>query len=159
VSRRAAVPALGLLLTAGLVLAACGGQDGLSLAQQACAHVSASIQAYEAAQGAPNAQAADQDSQRATAQLAAALPLAAAANSDDGNWNDLMTTIQEMGRVDEGHLLGSLRAACMNVQTDTPGVPVEPPSNLPVEPGEPRTTSTTTPTSTSPASAGSSTTG
>jgi hypothetical protein len=38
--------------------------------------------------------------------------LAAAANSDDGTWNSLMTTISEIGTIDEGHLVPSLRATC-----------------------------------------------
>ena len=41
------------------------------------------------------------------------LPLAAAANSDDGSWNALMTTISEGATVDEGHLVPSLRAQCV----------------------------------------------
>jgi hypothetical protein len=39
--------------------------------------------------------------------------LAAAANSDDGSWNALMTTISEGATIDEGHLVPSLRAQCV----------------------------------------------
>ena len=50
---------------------------------------------------------------KADQQLRAALPLAAAANSDDGSWNSLMTTISEIATVDEGHLVPSLQAQCV----------------------------------------------
>ncbi len=64
---------------------------------------------------------------KADEQLRLALPLAAAANSDDGTWNSLMTTISEIGTVDEGHLLLSLQAQCgradanQNVNPQNPG--------------------------------------
>ena len=64
---------------------------------------------------------------KADSQLRAALPLAAAANSDDGSWNSLMTTISESATVDEGHLLPSLEAQCavadtnINVNPQSPG--------------------------------------
>ena len=48
--------------------------------------------------------AAAQLQKKADQELRAALPLAAAANSDDGSWNSLMTTISEGATVDEGHL-------------------------------------------------------
>jgi hypothetical protein len=51
--------------------------------------------------------------QEAAEQLRDALPLAAQANSDDGSWNSLMTTISESSDVDEGHLLPALKAQCV----------------------------------------------
>jgi len=60
-------------------------------------------------------------------ELRTALPLAAQANSDDGSWNSLMTTISEGATVDEGHLVPSLRAQCVvadsnpNVNPQSPG--------------------------------------
>ena len=64
---------------------------------------------------------------KADQELRAALPLAAAANSDDGSWNSLMTTISEGAAVDEGHLVPALRAQCVvadtnpNVNPQSPG--------------------------------------
>ena len=55
---------------------------------------------------------------QATAELRTALPLAAAANSDDGSWNSLMTTISEVATVDESHLVPSLRAQCVVADTN-----------------------------------------
>lgn len=65
-------------------------------------------------------------------ELRAALPLAAQANSDDGSWNALMTTISEGAVIDEGHLVAGLRAQCVNAD-----------ANNNVNPQNPSTTSTT----------------
>jgi hypothetical protein len=64
---------------------------------------------------------------QASAELRAALPLAAAANSDDGTWNSLMTTISEAATVDESHLVPALHAQCVvadtnqNINPQSPG--------------------------------------
>ncbi len=63
----------------------------------------------------------------AEGQLRVALPLAAAANSDDGSWNSLMTTISEISTVDEGHLVPALRAQCV-VADSNPNVNPQSPS-------------------------------
>ena len=98
-----------------LGLAACTSvQDGQALAQQACAHVHRSVAEWvdSLRAGTPAATAADLQTE-AEEQLRLALPLAAAANSDDGTWNSLMTTISEIATVDEGHLVPALRAQCV----------------------------------------------
>jgi hypothetical protein len=104
-----------LLVTVPVGLAACASvQDGQSLAQQACVHVNRSVGEWVDSQrtGTPAATVAALQ-QRAEQQLSLALPLAAAANSDDGTWNSLMTTISEIGTVDEGHLVPALHAQCV----------------------------------------------
>jgi hypothetical protein len=65
---------------------------------------------------------------KADQELREALPLAAAANSDDGSWNSLMTTISEIGTVDEGHLVPALRAQCV-VANSNPNVNPQSPSS------------------------------
>ena len=65
---------------------------------------------------------------KAEQQLRAALPLAAAANSDDGSWNSLMTTISEGATVDEGHLVPALQAQCVVADTN-PNVNPQNPAN------------------------------
>ncbi len=62
-------------------------------------------------------------------ELRTALPLAAAANSDDGSWNSLMTTISEIAVVDEGHLVPSLRAQCVVADTNPNVNPQSPSGN------------------------------
>jgi len=100
-------------------LSACSQGDALGLARQACVHVERSVQAWErsTSAGTSPAQAARLQRQ-ATAELRTALPLAAAANSDDGSWNSLMTTISEVATVDESHLVPSLRAQCVVADTN-----------------------------------------
>ena len=121
---RGALNLAGLALVAGaaLVLSACSSQSGQDLAQQACVHVHRSVTDYLRATSAGTSPAAAAQLQKeADEELRAALPLAAAANSDDGSWNSLMTTISEGATVDEGHLLPSLRAQCV-VATANPNV-------------------------------------
>ncbi len=109
-----------LIVTGGIVLAACGsGGDGQSLAQQACLHVHRSVADYERSIEAGTAAGTVAELQKeATQQLRDALPLAAQANSADGSWNSLMTTISEGANVDEGHLLPSLKAQCVVANTN-----------------------------------------
>jgi hypothetical protein len=120
----------GLAVVAGaaLGLSACSSQSGQDLAQQACVHVHRSLTDYLRATSAGTSPAAAAQLQReADQELRAALPLAAAANSDDGSWNSLMTTISEGATVDEGHLVPSLRAQCV-VANANPNVNPQSPS-------------------------------
>ena len=113
--RRRVVAGAVLLLLVPVGLAACTSvQDGQALAQQACVHVNRSVTAWVNSErvGTPATTVAALQ-QRAEMQLRLALPLAAAANSDDGSWNSLMTTISEIETVDEGHLVPALRAQCV----------------------------------------------
>jgi hypothetical protein len=98
----------------GLGLSACATQGGQDLAQQACVHVHRSVAAYERSThvGTPATDVPGLQ-KRAAEELRLALPLAAAANSDDGSWNALMTTISESSWVDEGHLVPALDAQCV----------------------------------------------
>jgi len=109
-------------------LSACSDQGGQALAQQACVHVNRSVQDYlrSVRVGTPPATVALLQ-READQELRTALPLAAQANSDDGSWNSLMTTISEGATFDEGHLVPSLRAQCVvadsnpNVNPQNPG--------------------------------------
>jgi hypothetical protein len=67
---------------------------------------------------------------KASAELRAALPLAAAATSDDGNLNTLMTTISEGATVDEAHLVPALKGQCKTINTNV-NVNPQSPGNLP----------------------------
>jgi hypothetical protein len=114
------VAVLALAVGAALGLSACSTQDGQDLAQQACVHVHLSVTDYlRAVSPGTSAPAAAQLQREADEQLRAALPLAADANSDDGSWNALMTTISEGATVDEGHLVPSLRAQCVVADANT----------------------------------------
>jgi hypothetical protein len=99
------------------------------LAQQACVYVHRSISDWQrsVAPGVPAA-TATQLQKEAAQQLRTALPLAAAANSDDGTWNALMTAISEGATVDETHLVPSLRAQCTVADTNLDQNPQNPQS-------------------------------
>jgi hypothetical protein len=113
-----------------LCLSACGQQSGEALARQACTHVTRSVRDYELSTrpNIPPSKAAALRT-KADAELRAALPLAAAATSDDGSLNALMTTISEGATVDEAHLVPALKGQCktintnVNVNPQSPGNP------------------------------------
>jgi hypothetical protein len=134
--RRAGRPAthrvaavVALVAVAALGLSACSSQGGQDLAQQACVHVHLSVADYQRAVNPSTAPpAAAQLQKEADQELRDALPLAAAANSDDGSWNSLMTTISEGATVDEGHLVAALRAQCV-VANSNPNVNPQSPSS------------------------------
>lgn len=105
---------------------ACSSQSGTALAREACAKVHSSIVAYEASRSASNPATKSRDLQTATNDLTQAEPLAAAATSSDGQWNALMTTLNEMGQVDEAHLIAALRAQCAVATSSNPEVPNAP---------------------------------
>lgn len=130
-------PALVVLASLGLLLSSCGN-DGLTLARQACGYVTTSIRLYTDAEHEPNPAKAAALRTRATVALETALPLAAQANSADGQWNPLMTTLQEVGRNSEANLITALRRQCAqaamtNEQPPAPNhIPGQPtPSTLP----------------------------
>ena len=133
--RQGGVRAIGIaavVVGTGLGLSACGTDDGQSLAKQACVHVRRSVDDYLLATrtNTPPATAAALQGE-ADQELRAALPLAAAANSDDGSWNSLMTTISEGATVDEGHLVPALRAQCVVADTNPNVNPQNPQSPAP----------------------------
>jgi hypothetical protein len=117
--RRPLIASGALTLGAMLFLSGCGQQGGLDLARQACVHVNLSLH-YFTLSIAPGVTGPDSaaDRTRADAELRKALPLAAAANSDDGSWNSLMTTISESATVDELHLAPALKAQCAVADTN-----------------------------------------
>jgi hypothetical protein len=135
-------------------LSACSGQDGQALAQQACVHVHRSVQDYLRANqaGTPSTIVA-QLRREADQQLRIALPIAAAANSADGSWNSLMTTISEGATVDEGHLIPSLKAQCLTADTQ---VNVNPQSPVNGNPRPPASVNTPPTADVNPRSPGSS---
>ena len=108
------------VVACALGLSACSSTaDGQSLAQQACVHVHRSVVDYERSVvvGTPPSTVAVLQAQAAE-ELRDALPLAAQANSDDGSWNSLMTTISEGANVDEAHLMPALKAQCVVANTN-----------------------------------------
>lgn len=114
-----------------LCLSACGQQSGEALARQACTHVDLSVRDYElSTETNISTSTAAALRMKADAELRAALPLAAAATSDNGNLNALMTTISEGATVDEAHLVPALKGQCKSISTNV-NVNPQSPGNLP----------------------------
>ncbi|MHB1776535.1 MAG: hypothetical protein ACYCU7_11165 [Acidimicrobiales bacterium] len=118
----ATAPVAGLVVSA-VLFAGCGAEAGVAQAQQACGYVTTSIRLYDRAEHGPGSRSGVLLA-RATADLETAVPLAAAANIANPIFNPLVTTLQEAGRVDEGHLLTALRAQCAMADSSNPQAPV-----------------------------------
>ncbi len=134
--------AVAMVVVASVFAAGCGDQNGVALAQKACVHIDRSLSLFHLAQHNTNAKQAHEQFQEAAQQLNLAEPLAAAANSSDGTWGALMTTLSERNEVDLAHLAPDLRAQCIAAQqgvngqgggapstTFPPGVNVTPTTN------------------------------
>lgn len=103
-------------------LSGCASHDGTDLARQACRHVERSLSLYQASQHAPSrATAASQQSQ-AGAELRVALPLAATAAGQAGQYQALMATLAESDHVPESLLVHALGAQCAAVGSNNTGV-------------------------------------
>jgi len=87
------------------------------------------------------------DLRKANDELQAAEPLAAAATSADGQWNALMTTLNEVGQVDESHLISALQAQCAVANSDRSELPNLPTTFPPVPGPRPSGTGGSTTTS------------
>ncbi len=118
--------AVGLALT----LSACDSNNAQVLARQACVHVERSLAEFAAAEvpGTSSSRSAQLLNQ-AESQLRVALPIAAHANSADGSWNSLMTTISEEPLVGEAHIVPALRAQCVAADANPNVNPNQGPSN------------------------------
>jgi hypothetical protein len=133
-----------LAVGAALALSACSSQSGQDLAQQACVHVHLSVTDYLRAVDPKTSPTTAAKLQReADQELRDALPLAAAANSDDGSWNSLMTTISEGATIDEGHLVPALRAQCV-VANSNPNINPQSPNGSSGSSGNSGTNTNTT---------------
>jgi hypothetical protein len=112
--------ATAVLLTAigGALLSACGSNQTSSQGKQACADVTKSISLYNQSLHAANPAAAKTLAKQATTELRLALPLAAAADANDGTWQPLEATLSESNRfgsgasLNEGELTTALSAQC-----------------------------------------------
>jgi hypothetical protein len=107
-----------LAAMAGMLLSACGTNQTSSQGQQACADVTKSISLYNQSLRATSPSAAKALTKQATAELRLALPLAAAADANDGTWQPLEATLSESNRfgsgasMNEGNLTSALSAQC-----------------------------------------------
>jgi hypothetical protein len=130
-ARRLARPAVGIAAVVGLGvgLTACGN-SGQDLARQACVHVHRSISLLAQAQHAPGPARASTLEADAETELRTALPIAAEAAYDDGQWQALMTTLSESNRIAPSTLIPALTQQCATT-TSSPFNQPPPPSSIP----------------------------
>ena len=109
----------GVLATVGLLgglLGGCGGGGSSALVQEACGHVSRSIQLYERSTHQHGAMA-ERTRAAALVQLRRALRPAALAGSAGGQFQALQASLSESSRVPEGELVSALSAECSSAGT------------------------------------------
>ena len=129
---------VGIVVGCSVGLAACG-DGGDSSARQACAHVKTSLALYAQSTAATDPTRAARLAEEAQIQLTDAEPLAAQAADEDSQWQALMTTISEYGRVSESHLVTALADQCAVADSSVGGQP-PPPSSIPPPATTPPTT-------------------
>jgi hypothetical protein len=113
----------------GAALSACGN-DGTSLAKQACSHIDRSLELLKESGHQSDATKSAQLADQAYDQLRQALPIAAQAAYRDGQWQALMTTVSESNRVPEATLITALQQQCQ--QADSSAFDqAPPPSSIP----------------------------
>jgi hypothetical protein len=109
-------------------LAGCASRDGTDLARQACTHVERSIALYRASLHAADPAAATAQQSQATAQLRDALPMAATAAGEAGQYQALMATLAESDHLPESLLVHSLGEQCAAADSNGGIVPSPPPT-------------------------------
>ncbi len=113
----------------GATLSACSN-SGASLARQACGHIDRSLTLLARSNHETDVTTAAQLRQEAYRQLRQALPIAAEAAYNDGQWQALMTTVSESNRVPETTLVDALTVQCQQADSSPFGQP-PPPSSIP----------------------------
>jgi len=116
--RRPARGLSGLGLSAAVVIAVavlitgCATHDALGLAQKACTKVESALALYARSQSEEPGSQGGADAAASVNELRVALPIAAVAAGESPQWQALMTTLTEAGRVPEGYLVHALSAQC-----------------------------------------------
>jgi hypothetical protein len=93
-------------------LAGCASHNGTDLARQACRHVERSITLYQASLHAPSPATARAQQSQAISELRDALPIAATAAGEAGQYQALMATLDESAHLPESLLVHALGAQC-----------------------------------------------
>jgi hypothetical protein len=120
---------LSVTIGLGAALSACG-DGGTGLAKQACAHVNRSMALLKQSEQGSSTATAGKLKEQAYTQIQDALPIAAQAADQDGQWQALMTSLSEINRVPEKTLVTALTAECLSADSSNFGEP-PPPSSIP----------------------------
>ncbi len=124
---RASVAVCTVVVVAG-GLAGCANHDGTDLARQACRHVRSSLALYQSSLHAPSPAVATAQQSQAVAQLRDALPLAATAAGEAGQFQALMATLAESDDLPESLLVHALSAQCAAADSSGGLIPTPPPT-------------------------------
>lgn len=109
--RRLGLAAATLLLL--LPLESCSiGNNGAALARHSCNYVVTGLADYEQELAAPTATQRSEDEFDALSEFRQALPLASQAALSDGQWQALMTTLQDVNRIPIANLVTALDVDC-----------------------------------------------
>jgi hypothetical protein len=109
-------------------LAGCATHDGTDLARQACQHVNRSITLYDASLHASSPGEASAQQAQAVAQLRDALPIAATAAGEAGQFQALMATLDESDHLPESLLVHALGEQCAAADSNGGLAPTPPPT-------------------------------
>jgi hypothetical protein len=110
------------------ILAGCANQNGTDLARQACQHVERSLTLYRASLHAQSPGAATAQQAQAVAQLRVALPMAATAAGEAGQFQGLMSTLAESDHLPESYLVHALGEQCAAADSSGGILPTPPPT-------------------------------
>jgi hypothetical protein len=110
--RRTRAATLALAAAFGLSVAGCSTHAALGQARVACDHVATALRLFSRSQAEGTSPQADTDAAASLAQLRAALPAASLAAGQSAQWQALMATLSESGRVPEAYLVQALSAQC-----------------------------------------------
>jgi hypothetical protein len=106
------------MITLAVGVSGCATHNGLGLAQKACAKVDSALALYARSQSEGPGPQVGTDAAASVNQLRAALPIAAVAAGESPQWQALMTTLTEAGRVPEGYLVHALSAQCVAAEAN-----------------------------------------
>jgi hypothetical protein len=112
---------------AACTVAGCASRDGTGLARQACQHVERSLTLYRASLHASPAVGSAQQAE-ALAQLRDAMPIAAAAAGEAGQFQALMSTLAESDHLPESLLVHALGEQCAAADSNVGLLPTPPPT-------------------------------
>jgi hypothetical protein len=109
-------------------MAGCANSNGVALARQACQHVERSLALYRDSLHAvsPAVTAAKQG--KALAELHDALPIAATAAGEAGQFQGLMSTLEESDHLPESLLVHALGEQCAAANSNGEPLPTPPPT-------------------------------
>ncbi|HTZ09351.1 MAG TPA: hypothetical protein VMB72_09780 [Acidimicrobiales bacterium] len=109
--------AAGGTLGLAVALSGCASANGTALALQACTHVDRSLALYRSSLRQSDPAVAGAEQERAIVELRDALPTAATAAGEDGEYQALMSTLAESDHLPESLLVHALSAQCAAAQS------------------------------------------